>query len=53
MAYNRYFWKSGRNQRERTPEERRNLRKIVIAAVLAVLAGLGVGAVIILSYNVR
>ena len=44
MEYNRYFWKSGRNQRKRTPEEMANIRKIIFAGVLSILVGIGAGA---------
>lgn len=47
MEYNRYFWKSGRSQRRRNAEERRNLRKIAVTALLAVLAGVAAGAVLL------
>ncbi|MGI6621517.1 MAG: hypothetical protein ACOX35_08875 [Bacillota bacterium] len=47
MEYNRYFWKSGRNQRKRTPEEMANIRKIIFAGVLSILVGIGAGAVIV------
>lgn len=52
MEYNRYFWKSGRNQRERTAEEKQNIRRILAAAMWAVLAGIGVGVVVIVSSRV-
>ena len=47
MEYNRYFWKSGRNQRKRTPEEMATIRKIIFAGVLSILVGIGAGAVIV------
>jgi hypothetical protein len=55
MEYNRYFWKSGRNQRKRTPEEMANIRKIIFAGVLSILVGMGAGAanLSILYSNVR
>ena len=48
MEYNRYFWKSGRNQRKRNQEEKKNLRKILFAFLGMMLAGILTGAIIVL-----
>lgn len=47
--YNRYFWKSGRNSRKRTAEERRNIRRICIAFGVMMLVGILAGAAIVLA----